>query len=55
MAALPRSCAATLAKDPLKEPTGVRAAETMTTSSMESSFDFVLLRPREKCRECERP
>src|SRR5712675_1911768 len=32
IAAVPRSCAGTLAKPPLKEPTGVRAPEAMTTS-----------------------
>ena len=29
--AAPRSCAGVLAKDPLKLPTGVRAADAMTT------------------------
>ena len=34
MAMVPRSCAATEDSAPLNEPTGVRAAETMTTSVM---------------------
>ena len=33
MAILPSSCAGKLAKAPLKAPTGVRAAPTMTISS----------------------
>ena len=34
IAAAPSTCAGTLANAPLKLPTGVRAADTITTSSM---------------------
>ncbi len=37
MAVVPSTCAGTVAKAPLKLPTGVRAAETMTMSSMAGS------------------
>src|SRR6185369_13291621 len=39
MATLPSSWAARLARAPLNEPTGVRAAEVMTTSVMGNSLD----------------
>ena len=43
MATAPRSWAGVVANAPLKLPTGVRAALTMTTSSdMDISFDFGL-------------
>ena len=42
MAIAPRSCAGVVANAPLKLPTGVRAALTMTTSSdMDISFDVL--------------
>ncbi len=37
IAAVPRSCAGTLANEPLNEPTGVRAAEAITTLVMSHS------------------
>jgi hypothetical protein len=44
MATSPSLWAGTLAKAPLKEPTGVRAADTMTTSSMERGLSFSMER-----------
>ena len=38
IAVVPRSWAGTLANDPLKLPTGVRAAEAMTTFVIPNSF-----------------
>ena len=41
MATVPRACAETLAKAPLKLPTGVRAAEAMTMSVMVWVLPFI--------------
>ena len=43
---LPNSGADTLASEPPNLPTAVRAAETMTMSSMLSSFDVIVLMVR---------
>ena len=53
IAVRPSSWAGTLAKAPLKEPTGVRAAETMTTSSMGTSIEQPVADMGSNCRECE--